>query len=181
MKLKSVGILFSIILLYSCNKSNGELTGNIVFKSDYYNNIRPDFGSRIYIFYANDTISEELKILKKEISSYKAEKVKYNQLFFISDFTDEHIQFEKEFGNLTSNINNRIRKLISDKNTILVFADMNGNFTIKIPRGKYYVLLVSNNVNYRHIPELNGLIDLKTITIKPGKRKNIEVFFENKL
>ncbi len=172
------------------SKETKQLDCKILGVVTYYFNknfgYKSDVGAVVYVVDSSITHNIEfatidtfhLGNIDRNISSvYKSmhEKVPDNIKTEISnyDFDDDDI-----FNALDLRASKNIDKIINSKDVIKTVVDGNGNYSIKIKPGIYYVYIISNFRRGATMTEILGKIYCERIVINEGEDINVSTKFE---
>lgn len=166
----------------------GSLSGVITyfFNKNYKN--KPDLGAEVFI--ADTTKIADLNLVAIDsfitASFYKNIYLTYKSMGRNVKIPDDIIEKIKEFkleddlviDSLDERAYTNISKVTNAKDVIKTVVDGNGNYSIKLKTGTYYVYIKSNNRNGASINEIDGKILFKKIIVKNGEDTNLSYNFE---
>ena len=102
---------------------------------------------------------------KKEMDKFHAEMIKYN------------VETDEKLKELDKKVSNSYRKTIHKEDLISRSINANGDYSIPVNAGTYYVFIVSKNRTGSGMSEVMGKIFCEKVKIKSGQTKDISCNF----
>ena len=188
-------IISSKLIAQSGNENSGVLKGVVTYYFNSNYGYKPDVGSSVYVlsesklnFIKNgingsiswDTIAIfsrlKLCLLLKSLYAETGEQLSVGcdsllNHFGITNNASEKVFFSRVFSNY-------FRFTDLNQDTKYVNVDGNGNYSIQLPEGIYYVIVKSSGRKGESIVEIEGKIITKRIEIKSGNDTILNAKFE---
>ncbi len=141
------------------------IRGVITYFYNDYQGYKPDVGAEIYIL--------QLSLENKEFNSIDTLLKRFREYSFYylgieiqsygNSVNREDIERFNNIDRITYNLCDSIK---SSKYCIKVVADGSGNFSRKVKKGNYFILIISKNATRATMTEARGMIDRSSVIIK---------------
>lgn len=186
------------ILLLSCAKPSGTITGVVMFNERNISSTSADLGAKIYVTTENcDTISAALKALfDRDYAHQLNEIIKLYQgsSEFLSDTDDvvsdnmkrlNEVQSELskfasdslEFDTKIEHAYNKLFDIKESKSIASTTVDGTGKYTITLPPGEYNVIAMSKSLSDLNLIEHSGKVLIKKVKVESKVNSNLDFEF----
>ena len=166
----------NLIILISCKKEPGKISGVITyFFNDNFGD-KPDVGSKIFIVPADEVDTNYEKNVIEEKQNLVNDQKKLNE-HWDKLKTTYNISDVDQFIRLDEKTKDFIDVYKKSKNIKEFAANGNGNFFSTLPAGDYYVLVESSHRTGNSRTEKSHKLDMRLITIDPAGEKTVNVKF----
>lgn len=116
--------------------------------------------------------AKEYEILNSQILELNKSLDRYNQILI-----DYNAETDEKFKILDTKTSSLLKSL-NDKNCLITTVDGNGNYSLNIKSGTYYVYIISKNRRSINSTEISGDIYFTKVTVKEGIRKEVSHNFQ---
>ena len=181
-------ILFGILILSATlaftpgkgklSVENGKLSGAVTYKDYYDLSAQADAGSEIYAISEADVKSTPYENLSNVIESFQTNKAYYSLARYNTLDIARTMKLQDDFdyaSKFTVKYISEFKKLPS---IVKSSTNGNGNYTLNLKPGKYYILVISGSIKSNNILEDKGNIDYKIVNIKSSGQTFMNVNFE---
>lgn len=173
-------ILF--VLLLGCNcivntfsqttKNEGELKGVITYLFNNYQGDKPDIGAKVRIWPLipkSDSLIDKFIEAKTYQNLYNTASVE-DKSRFMNKLIQLNCETKAKFDTLDKKIAIRNILLNRNKDLITLIVDGVGNYSVKLPKGNYEILVTSKGRTGLSLTEIGGKIAHGFITIQPDQQ-----------
>jgi hypothetical protein len=181
-------ILFGILILSATlaftngngklSDEKGKLSGVITYKDYYELSAQADAGSKIYAVNEADVKSIQYGDLSNVIESFQSNKAYYSLARYNTLDIARITKLQDDFDSASKFAVKYISEFKKLPTIVKVSTDGKGIYTLNLKPGKYYILIISGNVNSNNILETKGNIDYKIANIKSSGETLMNVNFE---
>jgi hypothetical protein len=156
------------------------------FFNDNYG-YKPDVGAEVYVADSAKNSSFDFATVDTFYlgSKYRSIYLDYKSMGknqvperVIARVKEYNVIDEASFNSLDERANKNLRKIVYSTDVTRTVVDGNGNYSVKIQPGTYYVYIKSINRKGINLTEIRGKIYCKKVTVKEGEETNVSHKFE---
>ena len=157
---------------------NGNLSGTVNYRDTERSVNKPDAGSAIYAINEADLASSDYKNIAVVVGNFQVNKSEY-ALSRYNTIDPVLISKAQENFETASDFTRRyVSGFTQLPGIVKTYADGNGNYSLRLRPGKYYILAVSGSVKDKNEAEKNGVLDLGVADVKAGGEAALNVTFK---
>jgi len=157
---------------------NGKLTGAVTYRDSYELSAKADAGSKIYAISEADVKSSRFDNITSVLDNFQRNKSFYSMAKYNTLDVGKVQKLQENFDNQSGSAANYINGFMKLPAMVRVSANTDGNYSLNLRPGRYYILVVSGSVKSNNIVESKGNIDYKIVDIKSSAETSANVNFE---
>ena len=159
---------------------NGKLSGVVTYKDYYELSNHADAGSEIYAINEADIKSTQYGDLSSVIESFQSNKSAYSLARYNTLDISAIIKLQADFDAASKFAFNYISGFKKLPAIVKASTNGEGNYTLSLRPGKYYILVISGILKSNNIVESKGNIEYKIVDIKSAGETFKDINFEKR-
>jgi hypothetical protein len=147
------------------NSSNGTLAGLVTFKDLNEVTTRADAGGKVYAISEADVKSSQYREIEDIIDNFRRNKSFYSLSRYNTLDLSKIIKLREQFDTRSESAHNYINGFIKLPAITRTSTNAEGQFSLRVKPGRYYLLVFSGNVKSNNRVESEGNVELRIVDV----------------